>query len=104
LAVTSPTRTALLPDVPTVEEAGVKGYDVRTWAGLLAPKGTPPAVVAALNSATLDILKNPEIKQRLETAVGGEVRGSFPDEMQKLIQSEIAKWSGVVERAKIPKI
>ncbi|UQR65300.1 tripartite tricarboxylate transporter substrate binding protein [Bradyrhizobium sp. C-145] len=104
LAVTSPTRTALLPDVPTVEEAGVKGYDVRTWAGLLAPKGTPPAVVAALNSATLDILKNPEIRQRLETAVGGEVRGSSPDEMQKLIQSEIAKWSGVVERAKIPKI
>ncbi|MET4257497.1 tripartite-type tricarboxylate transporter receptor subunit TctC [Bradyrhizobium sp. S3.12.5] len=104
LAVTSPTRTALLPDVPTVEEAGVKGYDVRTWAGVLAPKGTPSAVIAALNSATLDILNEPEIRQRLETAVGGEVRGSSPEEMKKLIQSEIVKWSGVVERAKIPKI
>ena len=104
LAVTSPKRTALLPDVPTVEEAGVKGYDVRTWAGLLAPKGTPPSVVGALNAATLHVLKDPELRQRLETAVGGEVRGSTPDEMKQLIESEIAKWSAVVERAKIPKI
>jgi tripartite-type tricarboxylate transporter receptor subunit TctC len=77
---------------------------VRTWAGLLAPKGTPPAIVAALNAATLEILKDPEIKQRLEIAVGGEVRGSSPEEMKKLIQSEIAKWLGVVEGAKISKI
>ncbi|OAF10467.1 MFS transporter [Bradyrhizobium centrolobii] len=104
LAVTSPTRTALLPDVPTVQEAGIKGYDVRTWAGLLAPKGIPPAIVAALNSATLEVLGDPELKQRLETAVGGEVRGSSPEEMKKLIATEISKWSGVVERAKIPKI
>ena len=104
LAVTSPTRTALLPDVPTVQEAGIKGYDVRTWAGLLAPKGTPPAIIAALNAATLDALKDPDLRQRLETAVGGEVRGSSPAEMKALIETEITKWSGVVERAKIPKI
>lgn len=104
LAVTSPTRTALLPDVPTVQEAGIKGYDVRTWAGLLAPKGTPPAIMAALNAATLDVLRDPDLKQRLETAVGGEVRGSSPEEMKKLIETEITKWTGVVERAKIPKI
>jgi tripartite-type tricarboxylate transporter receptor subunit TctC len=104
LAVTSPTRTALLPDVPTVQEAGIKGYDVRTWAGLLAPKGTPPAIMAALNAATLDALRDPDLKQRLETAVGGEVRSSSPDEMKKLIETEISKWTGVVERAKIPKI
>jgi tripartite-type tricarboxylate transporter receptor subunit TctC len=104
LAVTSPTRTALLPDVPTVQEAGIKGYDVRTWAGLLAPKGTPPAIMAALNAATLDALRDPDLKQRLETAVGGEVRGSSPEEMKKLIETEISKWIAVVERAKIPKI
>ncbi|MDA9394433.1 MFS transporter [Bradyrhizobium sp. CCBAU 45394] len=104
LAVTSPTRTALLPDVPTVQEAGIKGYDVRTWAGLLAPKGTPPAIIAALNAATLDALKDPDLRQRLETAVGGEVRGGSPAEMKALIETEITKWSGVVERAKIPKI
>jgi len=104
LAVTSPTRTALLADVPTVQEAGIKGYDVRTWAGLLAPKGTPPAIMAALNAATLDSLREPDLKQRLETAVGGEVRGSSPEEMKALIETEISKWTGVVERAKIPKI
>lgn len=104
LAVTSPTRTALLTDVPTVQEAGIKGYDVRTWAGLLAPKGTPPGIIAALNAATLDALKDPDLKQRLETAVGGEVRGSSPEEMKTLIETEISKWIGVVERAKIPKI
>jgi tripartite-type tricarboxylate transporter receptor subunit TctC len=104
LAVTSPARTALLPDVPTVQETGIKGYDVRTWAGLLAPKGTPPAIMATLNAATLEVLRDPNIKQRLETAVGGEVRGSSPAEMKALIETEIAKWTGVVERAKIPKI
>ena len=104
LAVTSPTRTALLPDVPTVQEAGIKGYDVRTWAGLLAPKGTPRAIIATLNAATLDALGDAELKQRLETAVGGEARGSSPEEMKRLIETEIAKWVGVVERAKIPKI
>ena len=104
LAVTSPARTALLPDVPSVQEAGIKGYDVRTWAGLLAPKGTPPAIMATLNAATLEVLKDPDIRQRLETAVGGEVRGSSPEEMKALIEAEIAKWTAVVERAKIPKI
>jgi tripartite-type tricarboxylate transporter receptor subunit TctC len=104
LAVTSPTRTALLPDVPTVQEAGIKGYDVRTWAGLLAPQRTPPAIIAALNAATLEVLRDPEFKQRLEAAVGGEVRGSTPEDMKKLIETEIAKWSGVVEQAQIPKI
>jgi tripartite-type tricarboxylate transporter receptor subunit TctC len=104
LAVTSPARTALLPDVPSVQEAGIKGYDVRTWAGLLAPKGTPPAIMATLNAATLEVLKDPDVRQRLETAVGGEVRGSSPEEMKALIEAEIAKWSAVVERAKIPKI
>ncbi|MCJ9733812.1 tripartite tricarboxylate transporter substrate binding protein, partial [Bradyrhizobium sp. PRIMUS42] len=61
-------------------------------------------IIAALNAATLAALADPELKQRLETAVGGEVRGSSPEEMKKLIETEIAKWTGVVERAKIPKI
>jgi len=104
LAVTAPSRIALLPNVPTVSEAGVTGYDVRTWAGLLAPKGTPSAIIAALNAATLDALKDPEVKQRLETAIGGEVRGSSPEEMKQLIETEIVKWKGVVERAKLPRI
>jgi tripartite-type tricarboxylate transporter receptor subunit TctC len=104
LAVTSPTRTALLPDVPTADEAGVKGYDVRTWAGLLAPKGTPPEVVATINAAVQELIKTPDVKTRVETAVGGEARGSTPEEMNALVSSEIAKWKAVVERAKIARI
>jgi len=104
LAVTSPTRSALLPDVPTADEAGVHGYDVRTWAGLLAPKGTPPEIVAAINAAVQDLIKTPDIKTRIETAVGGEARGSTPDEMKTLVSSEIAKWKAVVEQAKISQI
>lgn len=104
LAVTSPTRSALLPNVPTVEEAGVRGYDVRTWAGLIAPRGTPPAVIATLNAAVQDTLKDPQIRARVETAVGGEVRGSTPAEMKELITREITKWNAVVERAKLPRI
>ena len=104
LAVTSPTRTALLPNIPSADEAGLKGFDVRTWAGLLAPKGTPPAVIEKLNAATLDILKDPDIRTRLETAVGGEARGSSPDEMKRLVGTEIAKWSALVDKAKIPRI
>jgi tripartite-type tricarboxylate transporter receptor subunit TctC len=104
LAVTSPTRMPLLPNVPSADEAGLKGFDVRTWAGLVAPKGTEPAVIAKLNAAVLDALKDPDIKTRLETAVGGDVRGSTPAEMKTLIESEIAKWSAVVDKAKISKI
>jgi tripartite-type tricarboxylate transporter receptor subunit TctC len=104
LAVTSPTRSALLPNVPSAAEAGLKDFDVRTWAGLLAPAGTAPEIVAKLNSAVQASLSDPAIKSRVETAVGGEVRGSTPAEMHDLVGSEIAKWRALIEATKIPKI
>ena len=104
LAVTSPTRSALLPEVPSAAEAGLKDFDVRTWAGLLAPKGTPAQIVAQLNSATQKSLADPAIKAKLEAAVGGEVRGSTPAEMRNLVSSEIVKWRALIETAKIPKV
>jgi tripartite-type tricarboxylate transporter receptor subunit TctC len=104
LAVTSPTRSALLPEVPSVAEAGLKDFDVRTWAGLLAPKGTPAQIVAQLNSATQKSLADPTIKAKLEAAVGGEARGSTPAEMRNLVSSEIVKWRALIETAKIPKV
>ena len=104
LAVTSPTRTPLLPNVPSAEEAGLKGYDVRTWAGLLLPKGTPADIVQKLNAETASMLAEPAVKKALETATGGDVRGSTPEEMRSLIRSEIAKWSKVIEEAKIARI
>jgi len=104
LAVTSPTRTPLLPNVPSADEAGLKGFDVRTWAGLLAPKGTPPAIVKRLNAAVHATLADPETKAALETAIGGEVQGSTPEEMRALIQSQIVKWADVIKTADIPRL
>jgi tripartite-type tricarboxylate transporter receptor subunit TctC len=104
LAVTSSTRSALLPKVPSANEAGLEGFDVRTWAGLLAPKGTPAAIITELNKATLASLADPDLKARLETAIGGEVRGSTPAEMRDVVTSEIARWTTVIDRAKIPKL
>ena len=104
LAVTSPTRSALLPDVPSAAEAGLKNFDVRTWAGLLAPKGTPPEIVAQLNKAVQASLADSAIKAKLEATVGGEARGSTPAEMHDMVSSEIVKWRTLIETAKIPKI
>jgi len=104
LAVTSPSRTALLPNVPSAEEAGLKGYDVRTWAGIVAPKGTPPEIVAKLNAEIVSVLADPAVKTALEAAIGGEVRSSTPDEMRRLVRSEIARWSKVVDEANIERI
>jgi tripartite-type tricarboxylate transporter receptor subunit TctC len=104
LAVTSSTRTKLLPGVPSAAEAGLKGFDVRTWAGLLAPKGTPTSIVQMLNAAVSDVLRDTDITSRLETAVGGEVRASSPEEMKTLVETEIVKWTALVDKAKIPRI
>ena len=104
LAVTSPARTKLLPNVPSAQEAGVKGFDVRTWAGLLVSKGTPPDIVKRLNAEIQSMLADPATKTALETATGGEVRGSTPEEMRALIISETDKWSKVINDAGIPRI
>ena len=94
-----------MPNVPSADESGVKGFDVRTWAGLLAPKGTPPAIVKRLNKAVLETLADPETKAALETAIGGEVQGSTPEEMRALIiQSQTVKWADVIKTANIPRI
>jgi len=104
LAVTSLTRTPLLSNVPSADEAGLKGFDVRTWAGLLAPKGTPPAIIKRLNAAVHATLADPETKAALETAIGGEVQGSTPAEMRTLVQSQIVKWADVIKTADIPRL
>ncbi len=102
IAATGPQRWVGLPDVPTVAEQGVPGYDVRSWAGLMAPAGTPKPVIDKLNGETLKTLQLPHVKSRLEE-MGGDVRGSTPDEMKNLVASETQKWIQVVNNAKIPK-
>ena len=102
IAATGPQRWVGLPDVPTVAEQGVPGYDVRSWAGLMAPAGTPKPVIDKLNAETLKAIQLPHVKTRLEE-MGGDVRGSTPDEMKNMVAFETQKWTQVVNNAKIPK-
>ncbi len=102
IAATGPQRWVGLPDVPTVAEQGVPGYDVRSWAGLMAPAGTPKPVIDKLNAETLKAIQLPHVKTRLEE-MGGDVRGSTSDEMKNMVASETQKWIQVVNNAKIPK-
>ena len=103
LAVTTAERWNGLPEVATVAEQGVAEYDVRTWAGLLAPKGLPQPVVDRLHAAIVASLAEPEVKTRLETIVAGTARARTPDDMRAMVASEVARWRKVVADAGIPK-
>jgi tripartite-type tricarboxylate transporter receptor subunit TctC len=102
LATTGLQRWAGLPDLPTVAEQGVTGYDVRSWAGLMAPAGTPRPIVDRLNQEVQKALQVSTVKTRLEE-MGGEAKGSTPEEMKAMVASELQKWTQVVADAKIPK-
>lgn len=103
LAVTGPQRWLGMPEVPTVAEQGVPGYDVRSWAGWMLPAGTPPAVVKRLNDATRQALLSPEVRARLRQ-MGGEAQASTPQEMTQFVENELKKWTQVVGEAAIPKL
>jgi tripartite-type tricarboxylate transporter receptor subunit TctC len=96
LAVAGPKRTALLPDVPTMKEAGVEGVEVPLWFGLLAPAGTPREIVQALAAATAKAAQSPEMRKKLEQQ-GAEPVGNTPDEFQKQLREEVARWAEVVK-------
>ncbi len=100
LAVTGAKRASALPDVPTIEESGVKGYDVTTWYGVLAPAGTPPEVVAWLNAEILKTLKTPEVYQKLQ-GQGFDVDTSTPEAFAALIRDEVDKWKKVAKEANV---
>jgi tripartite-type tricarboxylate transporter receptor subunit TctC len=99
LAVTTPTRSAAFPELPTLAESGLKGYDVTTWYAILAPKGTPGEITTKLYNAVVKILKTPDMKQRLEQ-FGAEPGGLSPEQFASFIKSETAKWSKVVKESK----
>lgn len=101
VAISTRRRSASLPDVPTADEQGLKGYDANTNGGFLAPAGTPKAIVARLNAEINAALKLPEVRAKLE-AVGIEIQGGTPQEYAALIRSDLAKWGKVVKDAGIP--
>lgn len=100
-AVTSLKRTRTLPDVPTVAESGVPGYEYSTWYGLLAPGGTPRALVNRLNKATVGVLNAPETRRKYETQ-GVDPIPSTAAHYAAYLKSETGKWTKVVKAAKIP--
>ena len=96
LAVTSAQRSFALPDVPTMNEVGVKGYDARTWYALWAPAGTPKEIVARMHQETAKALATPELREVWRT-LGAEAGGQPPEEMSRFVDAEVAKWAKVVK-------
>jgi tripartite-type tricarboxylate transporter receptor subunit TctC len=102
LAVGSPARTDLLPDLPTMEEAGVRGYDASNWYSIATASGTPRAIVARLHEETARFFTSPEMQKQM-TAMGAVLDIRTPDEMRKIIPEEIAKWTRVAIEAGLPR-
>jgi len=95
LAVTSLKRSPALPDVPTMDESGLKGFDATSWFGLLAPAGTPKDIIAKLNAASVKALATPEMRERL-AAQGADPIGNSPEQFSVFIKAEIDKWAKIV--------
>ena len=100
MGVTTSKRTQALPDVPSIAEAGVPGYEATQWFGVLAPAGTPRAIVERLHQETSRALRSAEVKERI-TGEGMEVVASTPEEFAAYIKSETEKWTKVIKSAGI---
>jgi len=97
IGVTGAKRAAPLPEVPTLAEAGVPGYEATAWFGYLAPAGTPREIIDRLNAEIAKALESPEVRERLAPGGLSELPGGTPERFGELIRSEIAKWSTVVK-------
>jgi tripartite-type tricarboxylate transporter receptor subunit TctC len=100
LAVATPQRSQALPEVPTVAESGVPGYDVELWYSILAPRGTPKTVVTRLAAEFERVLQTPEVRERL-SAQGFEPSFAGPDQLAEIMQRELAKWSRTIKETGI---
>jgi tripartite-type tricarboxylate transporter receptor subunit TctC len=95
LAVTSLTRTAVLPDVPTLHELGLKDFDAVGWNGVFAPPGTPREIVMRLNAEIVKVLQMPDVREPL-LAQGAEPVGNSPEQFAAWVKSEVQKWAKIV--------
>ena len=100
LAVSTAQRSALAPDVPTVAEAGVPGYELAVWFGVLAPAGTPRDIVGRLNTEIVKVLNSADVKDRFAKQ-GVEVRTSTPEQFSEFLRAEVSRWAKVVQDANI---
>jgi tripartite-type tricarboxylate transporter receptor subunit TctC len=100
LAVTTPTRSSLLPDVPTIAESGLPAYDMQPWYAMFAPAGTPPEIVDQLSSTIAEVLKDSDVASKV-AAQGLDPRGTTPEEFSAIVQADLQKWEKLVESAGI---
>jgi tripartite-type tricarboxylate transporter receptor subunit TctC len=101
IAISSRQRSLLAPDLPTIAESGFPGFETDTWYGLLAPAGTPAAIIQRINADTARILETPEMKTALGHQ-GAQPAGGTPEEFRRFIESEIEKWGKAIRAAKVP--
>jgi tripartite-type tricarboxylate transporter receptor subunit TctC len=100
LAVTRLKRSSLFPELPTMDEAGIKGFNLDAWAGLVAPAGTPTAVIAKLNKTLRPIIDSPDVQAKFKT-IGFEGFSSTPDELEDYIKAQLVEWKKMVTDANI---
>ncbi|MEQ1776565.1 MAG: tripartite tricarboxylate transporter substrate binding protein [Burkholderiales bacterium] len=100
LGVSSPKRIAQLPDVPTIAEAGVPGFEVNVWYGLFAPRGTPQKIIAKISADVSRIVKMPEMRERF-SGLGADSEGTSPAEFRNYFRADVEKWARVVKSAKL---
>ena len=100
LAVTTPTRSPAMPELPTVAESGYPGFDVSTWFAFLAPAGTPADVVTKLNAEINAAMKQPDVATRLQN-IGAELKPGTPQDLQKFLEADIDRWAKVIKQAGI---
>jgi tripartite-type tricarboxylate transporter receptor subunit TctC len=98
LAVTTAKRSSVAPEVPTLAESGLAGYEVGSWQGVFAPAGTPPEIVKRLNTEIVKIIRMPDVNEKL-TALGAEPVGNTPEEFGALVRAEVGKWADVVKKS-----
>jgi tripartite-type tricarboxylate transporter receptor subunit TctC len=102
IAVSSKQRSPILPDVPTVAESGVPGYESESWNGVAAPVKTPPAIIERLNKEVRAAVASPDVKKRLQD-LGIDARAGTPEQLRERLVADIAKWRAVIEKANIPR-
>jgi tripartite-type tricarboxylate transporter receptor subunit TctC len=90
-----------MPDLPTVAESGIAGYELRSWYGLVAPNKTPPALILTLNQAVAAVMTAPDVKERLAADGAEAAESNTPEEFRKLIASEIRRWGAFLRRAQL---
>lgn len=96
IAITGPQRAAILPELPTIAEAGLPGYEAGVWMGLLAPAGTPKAIVAKLNAEGMKAVRSPDFVKRMSD-IGNEILGGTPEQMGEKMRGEVKRWGPIVK-------